>query len=549
MSTTIALRMGRPEKAMPRKMKPPVHILFPIGKNGGPKRDILKASQQTNINVDLINRFCNKCKTPSFSIQCHKCGNDTKLILTCPKCHRHIDKLECPICKIKCQPYGKFLFPIKKALDEAIYRVKYKPKILKGVQSLTNALRIPEPIEKGIIRQKYGLSVYKDGTVRFDATNAPLTHFTPNQIGISIKLLKNLGYDKDINNNKLKFNDQIIEIFDQDIILPNEAGDYLLKVTQYIDDLLTNLYCMEPYYKINSKKDLIGHLVIGLAPHTSVGIIGRIIGFSSTQVCFAHPYWHSAKRRDCDGDEDAIILLLDVLLNFSKEYLPAQIGGLMDAPLLYQPIILPEEVQRQVHNLDVSELYPIKFYEATQRFELPHLISDSMDIIRNRLRHEKQFSEFHFTHKNSSITCNRQKSMYSTLNSLQEKLNKQIELAIKIKSVDVNDVVSSVLKSHILPDIIGNIRAYTSQSFQCKSCGQKNRRYPILGCCPYCGKVLQATVSRASVEKYLNLGLILCNKFNVNQYIKDRFEIISEELSLLFPSKNIGKQLELTDFN
>ncbi len=43
-----------------------------------------------------------------------------------------------------------------------------------------------EPIEKGILRQKYGLSVFKDGTIRFDATNEPLTHFMPSFINTAI---------------------------------------------------------------------------------------------------------------------------------------------------------------------------------------------------------------------------------------------------------------------------------------------------------------------------------------------------------------------------
>jgi DNA polymerase II large subunit len=35
-STSIGVRIGRPEKAAPRQMKPPVHTLFPIGDKGGP---------------------------------------------------------------------------------------------------------------------------------------------------------------------------------------------------------------------------------------------------------------------------------------------------------------------------------------------------------------------------------------------------------------------------------------------------------------------------------------------------------------------------------
>ena len=48
------------------------------------------------------------------------------------------------------------------------------PKQLRGVKGLTNEDKTPEIIEKGILRAKYDLSVYKDGTIRFDATNAPL---------------------------------------------------------------------------------------------------------------------------------------------------------------------------------------------------------------------------------------------------------------------------------------------------------------------------------------------------------------------------------------
>jgi DNA polymerase II large subunit len=67
--------------------------------------------------------------------------------------------------------------------------------------------------------------------------------------------------------------------------------------------------------------------------------LGRVAGFTDRNVIYAHPIWHSAKRRDCDGDEDAIMLALDTLLNFSRIFLPAQIGGIMDAPILVIPLL------------------------------------------------------------------------------------------------------------------------------------------------------------------------------------------------------------------
>ncbi|MEM2211560.1 MAG: DNA polymerase II large subunit [Nitrososphaerales archaeon] len=548
-SVFVGMRVGRPEKAMPRKMKPPVHVLFPVGLSGGSKRDIMQAAKKVNIKVDLINLVCNNCGSNCISVKCPHCGGDVHIERKCPLCGRVVTGELCSSCKVAGQPFSLKDFPLKQSLEMAINRVKYQPSPpLKGVQGLTNPTRIPEPLEKGLLRQKYGLFVYKDGTIRFDVTNAPLTHFYPYQIGTPIEKLRELGYEKDVYGKPLESENQLLEIYAQDIILPIEAGEYLVKVAKFIDDLLVNFYGEPPCYNVKSKEDLIGHLVLGLAPHTSAGIVGRIIGFTNAQVCFAHPYWHSAKRRDCDGDQDSIILLLDVLINFSRDYLPAQIGGLMDAPLLIQPIIIPNEVQRQAHNIDIASHYPLEFYNATLQTAPPNKLVEFIDIVRKRLKDEKQFYNFGFTHHTTQITLKRSRSSYSTLESLLQKLENQIELAMKIKSVDPNEVVSSVLKTHILPDIVGNIKAYTTQSIRCKLCGAQYRRYPLKGSCLSCGGELQPTVMRGSVEKYLQLGLNLCKRFEVGEYLRERFEIISDELSTLFAPKEVKIQKELTDY-
>jgi DNA polymerase II large subunit len=50
---------------------------------------------------------------------------------------------------------------------------------------------------------------------------------------------------------------------------------------------------------VKKPDDLIGHLVIGLAPHTSAGVLARIVGFTRANVGYAHPFFHAAKRRNC----------------------------------------------------------------------------------------------------------------------------------------------------------------------------------------------------------------------------------------------------------
>ena len=113
-------------------------------------------------------------------------------------------------------------------------------------------------------------------------------------------------------------------------------------------------------------------------------------------MCYAHPVWHSAKRRDCDGDEDALMLALDTLLNFSRVYLPAQIGGIMDAPLFVIPVVNLMEVQRQAHDVDVAASYPLEFYEKTLENVSARSVSNLFDLIGRRLNIEAQFQGFHY---------------------------------------------------------------------------------------------------------------------------------------------------------
>ena len=99
----------------------------------------------------------------------------------------------------------------------------------KGVKELISQDRIAEPLEKGLVRQKHGLTVFKDGTVRFDATNSPLTQFKPSWIGTSIEKLHSLGYTHDIDGNPLENPEQTVELRMQDVVIPYEVEIILLK--------------------------------------------------------------------------------------------------------------------------------------------------------------------------------------------------------------------------------------------------------------------------------------------------------------------------------
>jgi len=70
-------RMGRPEKAKHREMKPLVHVLFPVGLKGGSHRDLMEAAKQGPVFVELVKRKCPNCKSYTTRIICSTCAVET----------------------------------------------------------------------------------------------------------------------------------------------------------------------------------------------------------------------------------------------------------------------------------------------------------------------------------------------------------------------------------------------------------------------------------------------------------------------------------------
>ena len=58
---------------------------------------------------------------------------------------------------------------------------------VKGVVGMISEAKLPEPIEKGILRAKHEVFTFKDGTIRHDSTDLPLTHFIPKEIGVTVE--------------------------------------------------------------------------------------------------------------------------------------------------------------------------------------------------------------------------------------------------------------------------------------------------------------------------------------------------------------------------
>jgi len=82
---------------------------------------------------------------------------------------------------------------------------------------------------------------------------------------------------------ELTSDEQLCELRVQDYVPSTSCGDYMVKVAKFIDEMLEKYYQLPPFYNAKDRQDLIGHMVIGLAPHTSGGVLCRLLGFRPDQ--------------------------------------------------------------------------------------------------------------------------------------------------------------------------------------------------------------------------------------------------------------------------
>ncbi|WP_435099039.1 DNA-directed DNA polymerase II large subunit [Halarchaeum sp. P4] len=736
--TRIGNRMGRPEKSESRDLSPAVHTLFPIGEAGGSQRSFRDAAdyapdmraEQGLVDVQLGERACPDCGEHTYKPRCEECGTWTDPHYECPDCGISAEpdesgRVECPRCERELDNVEQQTVDIRSEYRAALQNVGERESaydILKGVKGLTSTEKVPEPIEKGVLRAKHGVSTFKDGTVRYDMTDLPVTAVRPAELDVGVEDFRELGYTEDIEGDPLQHDDQLVELRVQDIVLPDGAAEHMLKTADFVDDLLSEYYGLDPFYDVEERQDLVGELVFGMAPHTSAAVVGRVVGFTSAAVGYAHPYFHAAKRRNCfhpdtkvwfedeagethyesiqtlveerlddprtddfgtlvqeldgdvhvpsvdsegnivrkpvsavskhhapdhmvrvetrsgreitvtpdhellcwrdgeierveahnldggeripakpdtpettptaavadggaleldtvegvkytdsdteytycltvedthslfaenmavaqcDGDEDCVMLLMDGLLNFSKSYLPDKRGGQMDAPLVMSSRIDPSEIDDEAHNMDVVEQYPLEFYEATREMADPEDID--ITIAEDSLGTDEEYTGFRHTHDTTDIALGPDLSAYKTLGSMMEKMDAQLELARKLRAVDETDVAERVIEGHFLPDLIGNLRAFSRQETRCLDCGEKYRRMPLSGDCRECGGRVNLTVHQGSVNKYMDTAIQVAEEYDCREYTKQRLEVLEASLESVFENDH-NKQSGIADF-
>ena len=560
----IGARMGRPEKSARRELKPLTHSLYPIGENGGIQKLLIQAANKGRIRVEMSRRICQDCGKESPNLICH----NRKVEGEAKECGGKTIERKSRGSKSRRRRGERTTVDLDKLLEvkRRSLGLDRLPAFIKAQKELLSEAQTPEPIEKGILRGKFGVSVFRDGTSRYDMIDVPVTHFKPKEINTSWEKLYKLGYEKDVLGQELNSDEQILELFPQDIIPSLNAEEHLIATCKFVDDLLTRFYKMEPFYNVETVEDIVGSLAIGLAPHTSGGVLCRIIGWTAASAGYAHPLFHAAKRRNCDGDEDSILMLMDGLLNFSKHILPSGRGGRMDAPLVLTTRLNPSEIDKEALNVDCSHYYTRSFYEKTQSQPHPSELSKEVETVETRLGTIGDLRGYGWTHESGDLDAGPINSSYKTLKSMEDKMNGQLSIGSLLRSVRVERVASQVIESHFLPDLRGNLVAFTRQKVRCVKCGEKYRRMPLAGKCiqshkleigglsarrgedsTMCGGNVILTVTEGAVRKYIKVTEGIIENYGVGMYTEQRVKWLTDSADSLFNNDRVTV-MTLTDF-
>ncbi|MBR9701468.1 DNA polymerase II large subunit [Candidatus Pacearchaeota archaeon] len=258
---------------------------------------------------------------------------------------------------------------------------------------------------------------------------------------------------------------------------------------------------------------------------------------------------NSIVSAQCDGDEAAIMLLGDVLLNFSRKFLPSHRGGTQDAPLVLNAKIDAGEVDDQILDFEyVPEgHYPLNLYERAEKREHSSKV-EGIKICKDILKEGKDpFVGVGFTHATSNFNDGVVCSSYKIFPTMAEKVKHQMELVERLRSADTADTARLIIERHFIRDMRGNLRQFSMQGFRCVACNEIMRRPPLKGTCVRCNGKIIFTIHEGGIKKYLEPAIELAKKYNLSPYMQQNLELVKRYIESIF-GRELEKQTGLGDF-
>jgi DNA polymerase II large subunit len=392
-----------------------------------------------------------------------------------------------------------------------------------------------EPLNRVLLRAKYGLTVHKDGIIHLSVPNAPLSQFKAKEIKTSLTTLQDFGYYYDCNGAALQNNNQLINLKPTDVILSEKLIPDLLNTYKFIKEELSLIGKELGSIKNIDQNDLLGELIIGINNNFSVGVPGRIIGFTEALVCFAQSAWHASKGSRCSGsDSDSIILAWDCILNFHPKHLLPKIGIFRGVPLFIQSIPIKEEFQSTFLNLSIDGSIPPYLQikkRRTQRGNFLKLLS----------KYENNFSLQYLSLKptisytTSAINLGTLSNILYKVDNLSIKLHSILKLTKKLAGVNTTYLLSHYYQKYLVGDLLKILDDWVEGIFYCDDC-HKTITIDFFEQCPFCnGKVRNKVNVERIKEQYrlINKLKTYYNGENIPPRINDLFNYIDIQMTLL----------------
>jgi DNA polymerase II large subunit len=221
----------------------------------------------------------------------------------------------------------------------------------------------------------------------------------------------------------------------------------------------------------------------------------------------------------------------------------------MDVSLVLTSHLYLDQIDDEVHGMDIVSYYPLEFYEAGYNYESPKAVK--IEKVEKRLDKEEvddRYLGYGFTHNtddmNNTILC----SSYKSVPSMLDKLDLQLGLGKKIRAVNQDSVGTYVIDKHFMKDLKGNLRKFSQQNFRCTNCNTIYRRPPLNGKCSNCNMPsVNFTISEGSVKKYLAPSFKIVDEYKVDPYVAEMVDLVNLRIESVF-GKEVEKQKDLNSF-
>jgi len=275
---------------------------------------VFKEKFAEEIEADLYSFICENCLKHGYTDYCPECKRDKRVSFYCDNCKISNQGFICISCGQELVPTRKQKINISSEIVKKLYEIKLGPEYILSIDFINT--KYIEPPEKIAAKVKNKIITAENGVAE-----------------ISVKVVPIKSYE---------FNGKIIDIDDDEIILPNSIMEKFNNITNYLKDIL-NLYNELKnntkfdilknkkillirnsrnyiYYPIKIK-DIIDSEFALISPRLYEKLFGKVISENEVKICHLLDFLLNASSRLINGENCSCLLITSTNENekISKE--------------------------------------------------------------------------------------------------------------------------------------------------------------------------------------------------------------------------------------